>query len=186
MIHVPLPDDSELSEEIRTALASIPPFNIFRMLANTPASFRPLTELAASVLLRSEFDARKREIAVLRTAHVTKSVYEWTQHVRIAGNLGVTAAEIEAVQADGSVTSLDEEGNMLCRVADEIARDVRLSDEALEWVLERYGVRQACELILCCSYFNMVSRILESTRVPLEDTDLVGGATPGQIAPNAP
>lgn len=186
MVHVPLPDDSELSEEIRNALASIPPFNIFRMLANTPASFFPLTQLASSILLRSQFDPRKREIAVLRTAHVTKSAYEWTQHVRIGRNLGVTDAEIEAIQTDGAVTSLDEESHMLCRVADEIARDVRLSDEALAWALDRYGIRGACELILCCSYFNMVSRILESTRVPLEDVDLVGRATPGQIAPNPP
>lgn len=185
MVHVPLPDDSELTDDIRDALASIPPFNIFRMIANTPASFRPLTDLAASILLRSEFDARKREIAVLRTAHVTNSLYEWTQHVRIASNLGVTDAEIDAIQADGAVSSLDEESNMLCRVADEIARDVRLSDEALQWALDRYGVREACELILCCSYFNMVSRILESTRVPLEEIDLVGKATPGQIAPDA-
>ena len=186
MVHVPLPDDSELSEEIRATLASIPPFNVFRMIANTPASFRGLTDLASSILLRSEFDPKKREIAVLRTAHVTKSLYEWTQHVRIARNLGVTETEIEAVHADGPVSALDEEGNMLCRVADEIARDVRLSDEALEWALSRYGVRQACELILCCSYFNMLSRFLESTRVQLEDADLVGGATPGQIAKDAP
>jgi alkylhydroperoxidase family enzyme len=186
MVQVPLPDDSELPDEIRTALASIPPFNVFRMIANTPASFRGFTDLASSILLRSQFDPRKREIAVLRTAHATKSLYEWTQHVRIARNLGVTDAEIEAVQAGGPVTALDEEGNMICRVADEIARDVRLSDEALQWALDRYGVRQACELILCCSYFNMLSRFLESTRVQLEDADLVGGATPGQIAKDAP
>ena len=46
---------------------------------------------------------------------------------------------------------------------------MRLSDEALEAILERYGVRQATELIFCCSYFNMLSRFLESTRVPLEE-----------------
>ena len=34
--------------------------------------------------------------------------------------------------------------------------------------MDRYGVRQATELILCCSYFNMLSRFLESTRVELE------------------
>ncbi len=34
--------------------------------------------------------------------------------------------------------------------------------------MERYGTRQATELILCCSYFNMLSRFLESTRVELE------------------
>ena len=186
MVHIPLPDDSELSDDIRTSLASVPPFNVFRMIANTPSSFRGFTDLASSILLRSQFDPRKREIAVLRTAHVTGSLYEWTQHVRIGRNLGLTEADIQAVQADGPVTGLDEESSMLCRVADEIARDVRLSDEALEWALSTYGVREACELILCCSYFNMLSCFLESTRVQLEEADLVGKATPGQIARDAP
>jgi len=45
-----------------------------------------------------------------------------------------------------------------------------VSDEALKAILTRYGVRQATELILCCSYFNMLSRFLESMRVELEST----------------
>ena len=55
------------------------------------------------------------------------------------------------------------------RVAEEISRDIRLSDEALSAILTRYGTRQASELILCCSYFNMLSRFLESTRVALDE-----------------
>jgi hypothetical protein len=43
-----------------------------------------------------------------------------------------------------------------------------LSDDALEQILARYGTRQATELIVCCAYFNMLSRFLESTRVELE------------------
>jgi 3-methyladenine DNA glycosylase AlkD len=54
-------------------------------------------------------------------------------------------------------------------VADGISRDGRLSDEALKLVMARYGVRQATELILCVSYLNFLSRLLESTRVELED-----------------
>lgn len=185
MVHVPLPDDSELSDETRATLALVRPLNINRMLANTPASLRPFAHLGGSILMGSQIDPRKREIAILRTAHVTKSAYEWTGHVRLGRGLGVADAEIEAIQMEGRVTALSEEENMLCRVADEIAGDVRLSDEALEWALSTYGVRQTCELILCCSFYNMVSRFLESTRVPLEETDLAGRATPGQIATDA-
>jgi glutamate racemase len=82
----------------------------------------------------------------------------------------VTQQEIDQIGVDGPVQGLHEEGLLLCRVAEEISRDVRLSDEALEAILTRYGVRQATELILCCSYFNMLSRFLESTRVELEST----------------
>ena len=162
---IPLPADADLAPDIREALSLL---NIFRMLANAPASFKPLVDLAASILLQSEFDARKREIAVLRVAHVTRSGYEWTQHVALAKRAGVSEEEINKIAVSGPVTGFDEEGNLLCRVADEISRDVRLSDAALDAVVARYGVRQATELILCCSYFNMLSRFIESTRVELE------------------
>lgn len=172
---LPLPSDDSLPDEIRATLAKLPPANVFRMLGNTPASFDGFVRLALSILAQSEFDPRKREIAVLRVAHVTRAPYEWHQHRQIAERAGVTQAEIDAIACDGPVRGLDEEGQLLCRVADEISRDVRLSDAALEQIVERYGVRQASELILCCSYFNMVSRYLESMRVPFEDASIFDG-----------
>ncbi len=167
---IPLPTDDQLPADIRETLGNLPPVNIFRMLANAPASFDGFLHLAGSILMQSEFDARKREIAILRVAHVTGSSYEWTQHVRLAQMIGVTQEEIDRIGADGPVQGLDAEGSLLCRVADEISRDIRLSDDALDAILTRYGVRQATELILCCSYFNMLSRFLESTRVEIEST----------------
>ena len=166
--NVPLPKDANLPADVRQVLATLPPLNVFRMMANVPASFRPLMDLAMSILFGSAFDTRKREIAVLRTAHVTRSVYEWTQHVAVGKQAGLSDTEIAAIATDGPVTGLDAEGNLLCRVADEISHDIRLSDDALAQLLERYGVRQTSELILCVSYFNMLSRFLESTRVELE------------------
>jgi alkylhydroperoxidase family enzyme len=173
---ITLPSDAELTPEIKNTLSALPPLNVFRMMARAPASFQPWVDFAVSILLTSAFDARKREIAVLRVAHVTRSRYEWTQHVTVAKQVGVRDEEIEKIATDGPVTSLDEEGNLLCRVADEISRDIRLSDDALDAILARYGERQATELILCCSYFNMLSRFLESTRVELEGSVMLAHA----------
>jgi len=166
---ISLPTDAELTPEMQKTLSALPPLNVFRMMARAPASFQPWIDFAMTILLTSEFDARKREIAVLRVAHVTGSRYEWTQHVTVARRVGLHDEEIEKIASDGPVTGLDDEGNLLCRVADEISRDVRLSDEALEAIVGRYGERQVTELILCCGYFNMLSRFLESTRVELEE-----------------
>jgi 4-carboxymuconolactone decarboxylase len=166
---IPLPDDADLDPENRELLSKLPALNVFRMMANAPASFRPLIEFAFSILAKSEFDARKREIAILRVAHVTRASYEWFQHVIVAKRVGVTDREIDEIAVEGPVAGLDEEGNLLCRVADEISREVRLGDDALQQILDRYGTRQATELILCVSYFNLLSRFLESTRVALEE-----------------
>jgi alkylhydroperoxidase family enzyme len=169
---IPLPDIESLPPEIKEAVESMP-LNVFRMAANAPASFTALAGFARSILFESRFDPRKREIAVLRVARVTDADYEWTHHVAVARQCGVTDDEIEKIKIEDPVSSLGEEGNLLCRVADEISLNVRLSDEALSKILGRYGVREATELILCVSYFNMVSRFLESTRVPLESEDVM-------------
>ena len=171
---ISIPSDEELRPEICQVLNALPPLNVFRVMGRAPESFQPFMDLALSILLKSEFDVRKREIAVLRVAHVTKAHYEWVQHVAVARSAGVTQEEIDLIGGDGPVGGLDEEGNLLCRVADEISRDVRLGDEALAAIIGRYGERQAMELILCCAYFNMLSRVLESARVQLEETPVLG------------
>lgn len=170
---IALPRDEELPPEILSTLNALPPLNVFRMMARAPASFQPLIDFALSILVKSRLDARKREIAVLRVAHATRAEYEWVQHVAVAKGVGVSEEEIAKIGVDGPVSGLDDEGNLLCRVADEISLDVRLSDEALAEIIRRYGDEQAMELILCCSYFNMLSRLLESARVELEEAPVL-------------
>jgi len=166
---IPLPEMESLAPEVRAVVEAFP-MNVMRMAANAPASTKALVDLAQSVLFYSAFDPRKREIAVLRVAQVTHAGYEWTHHVVVAKHFNISDEEIEIIRTEEPVTSLDEEGNLLCRVADEISRDVRLSDDALSKIFERYGAQGATELILCVSYFNFLSRFLESTRVELENS----------------
>lgn len=170
---IALPTDEQLTPDVKKALNSMPPANIFRMMANAPTSLKPFIALATSILAQSEFDARKRELVILRIAQVTNAYYEWVQHVRIALLVGVTQDEIDRIGVDGPVQGFDEEIELLFRAAEEISLNVRLSDEVLAALLDRYGQRQTTELILCCSYFNMVSRFLESTRVELESEAVI-------------
>jgi 4-carboxymuconolactone decarboxylase len=176
---IPLPGDDEITAEHREMLGKVPPLNVFRMVAGTQRGLRPFLQLGRAVL-STALDTRRREVAILRVAHATGAGYEWAQHERLARQAGVTDAEIQAIATEEPVSSLDPELNLICRVADEVSRDVRLSDEALEQIVARYGPREATEVILLVSYYNMVSRFLESTRVeleagsPLDDQPLMG------------
>jgi 4-carboxymuconolactone decarboxylase len=167
--HIPFPKDVDLDSKTKEILSILPPLNLFRMFGNAPASIKEFLDMGGSILMRSEFDPRKREIAILRVAHVTKAPYVWHHHVAIGRTTGVTDEEIEKIACEGPVQALDEEGNLLCRVAEEISLDVRLSDDALAQIVERYGNRGATELILCCSWFNLAARFTESTRVEVEE-----------------
>ncbi len=179
---LPLPTDDELTPQAREILAALPPLNVFRAVAALPKSMRPFLELGGSLLGGAHLRPQDRELAILRVAHVTRAPYERQQHEQLARSLGVSDAEIAATASEFPDEALSADGALVCRASDEITRDVRLSDETLAEIRERWGDAGAAELILTVAYYNMVSRFLESTRVPLETDELLSEKTPEEIA----
>lgn len=178
---LPLPTDEQLAPEALEILRALPPLNVFRAIAALPASFRPFMELGGSILGGSNLTPVERELAILRVAHVTQAAYERQQHEQLARAVGIEEDAIAATATDDPAAVLDADGALICRATDEITRDVRLSDATLAAVRERWGDGGTAELVLCVGYYNMVSRFLESTRVPLETGDLLAGTTPDEI-----
>lgn len=178
---IPLPNDDQLTPDALEILNALPPLNIFRAVAALPTTLRPFLELGGSLRSGSNLTPVEREIAILRVAHVTQATYERHQHEQLARGLGMTAAEIAATTATNPEDLLAPDDALICRAADEITRDVRLSDDALTLVRERWGNNGATELILTIGFYNMVSRFLESSRVPLETGDLLTDTTPEHI-----
>ncbi len=181
MTSLPLPADEDLPPETREVLDNLPPLNVFRAVAGVPASFRPFMQLGGSILSGPEIDPRNREIAILAVARATNAAYERAQHEQLGRNVGISDDEIAAIRDGDAEAVLDEDGALAFRAATEISNDVRLSDATLERLIERWGNAGAAELILCCGYYNMVSRFLESARVPLEDEELLGDRTPDNL-----
>lgn len=178
---IPLPTDEQLTPEALEALGALPPLNVFRAVAVLPETLRPFLELGASLLSGSNLTPIEREFAILRVAHRTGASYERHQHEQLAAALGMSNEHVEATSAPNPEDLLPPDAALLCRAADEITQDVRLSDDALTLVRERWGDNGATELILTVGYYNMVSRFLESARVPREATDLLTNSTPAQI-----
>jgi 4-carboxymuconolactone decarboxylase len=179
---LPLPADEDLPPDARETLAALPQLNVFRAVATLPRSLRPFLELGGSILGGTHLTPQERETAILRVAHLTRAAYERQQHEQLARAVGMSEEEIAATASDAPAAALSADGALVCRATDEITTDVRLSDEALALVRERWGDNGAAELILTVGYYNMVSRFLESARVPLETDELLAGTTPQQIA----
>jgi alkylhydroperoxidase family enzyme len=106
-VRIPFPKDEDLDPEVRDLLAVLP-LNLVRALANAPVSLKEFMDMGGSILMRSAFDARKREIAILRVAHVTKATYVWHHHVAIGKTTGITDDEIQKIACDGLVHALDQ------------------------------------------------------------------------------
>src|SRR5205807_58370 len=80
----------------------------------------------------SKLNPRLREMAIIQVGYVTRSVYEYTHHVQIGLEAGVSAADILAIAADtaGKQTHLDALARAALKAARDLTRDITPSDES--------------------------------------------------------
>jgi hypothetical protein len=176
---IPLPTDRELTETTADLLAHYPPINSLRMAGLTEDMLPAVLAMVGAIFKAEGIAPRLREIMILRCAHLLNVPYERQANLVMARNVGVSPEEIEAIGRDGPVRGLDAEGTLICRATDELTEFATLTDETLTGLVDRYGRNVAAKLILSVGWFNLLSRFLNGTRVPLE----AGNAYEGRTSP---
>jgi AhpD family alkylhydroperoxidase len=170
MTLLPYVDESKVSEKTREILGNTPrKLNVARMMANSETVFREFSRLGHALLTRAALNGKLREIAILRTAKVTGSAYEWAQHVPIARAAGVSEEQVAAMGDWQGAGCFDEVERLVLKFTDEVARNVKGSKETLEALKKHLGAAELVELILSIGFWGMVARVLETTEVDLED-----------------
>ena len=170
MARIPYPNVEDLPEKVRTAAEKLPPLNIMKMFLNAPTNAIPLLVFGQSILTKQELDDHLRELAILRVAHLTGANYEWTQHVPLAKETGVTDAQVEALPQGADSDAFNEVEKNVIRFTDEVTQDVKASAETFAALEKDLGPRQMVELTLAIGFYGMVARVMESFEVELEPT----------------
>jgi len=74
--------------------------NLHKLLVNSPDMARAFNGIGSYIRFKSKLDPRLRELANLQVGWMEKSEYEFTHHVKIGKEFGVTDADIEALLAE--------------------------------------------------------------------------------------
>ena len=170
MARVPYPKLEDLPEEVRTVAEKLPALNIMRMFLNAPTNAIPLLSFGQSILTKQELDDRLRELAILRVAHLTGANYMWTQHVPLAKETGVTDEQVAALPQGAQSTVFSDVEKRVLQFTDEVAQQVKASEETFRALEQDLGPRQMVELTLAVCFYGMVARVMETFEVELEST----------------
>ncbi|MEI8082750.1 MAG: carboxymuconolactone decarboxylase family protein [Actinomycetes bacterium] len=171
---IALPTDDEIRPDVLDRLKTMPPLNIIRALARTPECFGPWLDFVAGIYAM-DFDPRLREIALCRYGNIANSPYELEQHTALARGRGVTDAELTAIASEHPVTTLDDDGNLICRVVDEFEGTATLGDDTLAVLLGRFEESTVMTLLVTLGHYSCVVRVVNAARVPLEGTSPLAG-----------
>jgi alkylhydroperoxidase family enzyme len=168
MARVPYLEQSDLPPEHQDLLAR--PIALHRAMANSPGAARAMNGLAMYIRHKSKLDPRLRELAILQVGYLARSPYEYSHHVKIGREFGVSDDEIRAINDEtaGRPTALDPLAKTVLRAAREMSNDLAMSDETYAALEQAIGREQLIDLTLAIAFYNAVVRMLGTLQIDVE------------------
>ena len=143
---------------------------LYRALANNPAALRAFSGLGQYIRHRTALDPRLRELAILQVGWVARSPYEWSHHIKIGRDFGVSDDDIHALIAEsaGQPTTLHATTRLVLRAAREAAAGPGIAAgtyAALAGILDE---ARMVDLVMTIAFYCGVVRLLASFEIAVE------------------
>jgi alkylhydroperoxidase family enzyme len=169
MARVKYLDQADLALEDQELLAR--PANIFRAFVHSPGAHRSFGQLVGWIRNDSKLDPRLREMAILQVGYMTSCEYEYSHHIKIGRDFGVSDDDLRAIAADtaGEATDLSELDRAVLRLTREMTDGLQGSQEAFGIVSAGLGEEHTVDLLLVISFYNAVVRFLFTLEIDVED-----------------
>lgn len=168
MARIPYPNPATLRESTRVALATLPVRNAFSMIAHAEGLAPSTFDFVNAVFAGMTLEARLRQVAILRVGHLCNSAYEVHHHEKAGRAAGLTREEMDALKPGGNLEALGERERAVAAFAEEMTRDIRVSDRSFAAVRAFLTDRQVVELGMVTGFYNMISRMLETFDIDIE------------------
>jgi alkylhydroperoxidase family enzyme len=170
MARVPYVDKSNLSEADQDLLNR--PITLFKALVNSPKAARAVSGVGDFIRYGSKLDPRLRELAILQVGWLARSPYEWSHHVKIGYDFGVTDADIEGLIADtaGRPSALEPLARLVLRAAREIHAGPGVGHDTFAALCASLGNEAIMDLVVTASFYCAVVRVLASLEVDVEES----------------
>ena len=163
-------DDARAAAEGAGVPTYVADLSLFQVLFHHPALARAVSEFTGYLLLQGRLDARLRELVIMRVGWQTGSVYEWVQHWRMGPGFGAPEADLRAVRDWRNHDGFGPVERAVLAATDEALADGSTSAATLAVCEEQLGDTGAVlELLVVIGAYRMLSTVLQSLDVPLED-----------------
>jgi alkylhydroperoxidase family enzyme len=169
MARLPYLTQDDLKPEDRGLLSR--DINLYRILVHNPEAMRAFSGLGQYLRHRTTLDARLRELAILQVGWLAKAPYEWSHHVKIGYDFGVTDADIEALIADtaGQPNSLDAKAKLVVKAAREIHAG-GATEATMATLKGVFTEAEILDIVVTASFYCAVVRLLASFAIDVEDS----------------
>jgi alkylhydroperoxidase family enzyme len=166
---IPPLEEDRIDPETRARFDGRPMDNIFRTLSHHPKLFKRWLVFGNHILTKSSFPARERELAILRIGWLCRAEYEWGQHVLIGKQAGLVDDEIARIPAGLEADGWSDRDRAILAAVDELHADAFVGDATWAALASHFDTQQLLDLIFTVGQYNLVSMVLNTLGVQLDE-----------------
>jgi acetyl esterase/lipase/alkylhydroperoxidase family enzyme len=171
----PIADDAMTPQQraVADALISGPRGGIrgpFHALLRNPKLADRVRLLGDCIRFENSLPPVLRELVILIVARFWSANYEWHAHSRMAAELGLGPAIIEAIGLGKRPAALLPDESLVYDFCTELLNDKDIRDATYAAAVGRFGEVAVLDILCTAGYFGFVSLILNAKRHPIPDT----------------
>jgi 4-carboxymuconolactone decarboxylase len=156
-VSVMLPEERRNPDDAGTLLST---------LVRHPKLTRAYLKFSTYLLYGSTLPPRIREQVILRVAHRRDCAYEWSHHMEMGTEVGLSTADIETAQTGQSNDAFD---SALMRAVDELDEKTTISDQTWAALGERLGEQQRMDLVFTIGNYIALAMAVNTFGVEVEE-----------------
>jgi alkylhydroperoxidase family enzyme len=143
---------------------------LYKQLVHSPGALRAFQGLGSYIRFGSPLDGRLRELASLQVGYLARSAYEWSHHIKIAHDFGVSDADIAALidDTEGRPATLDALTRLVLKGTREVTSAGKMDSETFAALQTHMPNEQLVDLIVSTAFYNAVVRVLASLEIDVE------------------
>ena len=169
MARVPYLSKSDLAEADQDLLNR--PISLSKALVHSPNAARAFSGVGGFIRHTSKLDPRLRELAILQVGWLARSPYEWSHHVKIGHDFGVSDDDIRAIAAEtqGRTTDLEPLAKTVLKAAREMSTELAISDATFAHLRKKFDTERLTDLVLTIAFYCAVVRVLATLQIDVEE-----------------
>ena len=175
----------EWPPEMRDALASMTPpvqryqqptsegrpkaMNLLSTYAHHTALAKAFFTFNGHIIMATTLTERQRELIVLRVGTKRRAAYEFTQHLLMANDAGISDEEIRRVENEPDSPLWSDLDRAVLRAVDDLIDDGGISEQTWAVLAAEMNAQQLLDLIYTVGAYESVAFMLRSIEIQLDD-----------------
>jgi len=141
---------------------------VLKTFIHAPKTADLFSQLNIHLLLTNSVPVRQRQIAIMRTAWLTKATYMWSSHLRTSMGFGLEPELFRPLQVGADDPYFSDFEKVIIRATEELVADRKIGEATWAALAAEWSHEQMLDFMFTVGAYVLVAGVMRSTGVERE------------------